>query len=301
MELNKILTEEELKGLNSDVVAKLESAHKAELEQAAKNADAKSAAKFESLAKALGQKFNEQVNKAVTESVGKMQNDAIKSKMATALTQVAGILESIGIPATEETKRLKKELELSTEKMQNAYAEVESIKKQLNQQAKINRIYELTKGCDSDTVNRCIERFKKEDLRAIDKVAIANFMDNMDTGDGNTYSVDVDVTKVRPGERPNSAIVDKVELALSDIKDDADMDMPGFLAEDNPDVRQPVRRRNMLGEASRRPFKPERVMFPATGSAMLEAQQNNSPMDEDVRRAMEAGAAFEGLGFGRFG
>jgi hypothetical protein len=44
MELNKILTEEELKGLNSDVVAKLESAHKAELEQAAKNADAKSAA-----------------------------------------------------------------------------------------------------------------------------------------------------------------------------------------------------------------------------------------------------------------
>jgi hypothetical protein len=57
----------------------------------------------------------------------------------------------------------------------------------------------------------------------------------------------------------------------------------------------------MLGEASRRPFKPERVMFPATGSAMLEAQQNNSPMDEDVRRAMEAGAAFEGLGFGRFG
>lgn len=300
MEINKILTEEELKGLNPDAVAKLEAAYNGGIEKVAKEAEARNAAKFESLTKMIAKKFNEQVNKAVTESVGKMKDDAIKSKMASALTQVAGILESIGIPATEETKRLKQELERCNVKLQNDYVERENLLKRLNQEAKINRIYELTKGCDSDTVNRCIERFKKEDLRAIDRVAIANFMDNMDTGDGNTYSVDVDVAKVREGGRPDSGIVDKVELALSEIKDDDEMDMPGFLADDT-EPRQPSRRRNPLGESSRRTFKPERVMFPSTGSAMLEAQDNGAPMDEDVRKAMEAGAAFEGLGFGRFG
>ena len=77
------------------------------------------------------------------------------------------------------------------------------------------------------------------------------------------------------------------------------MDMPGFLTTETAVEEPVVRKRKPLGEAVRRPFKPERVRIPATGSAMAEAA-SMEPQSPDVQAAMEQMAAFQELGFGRF-
>lgn len=302
MDLNKILTEEERGGLDPEVLAKLESAYRADLADAMKEENRKTNAKFESLMQLVGKKVDEKISKAVSTGMDKMKTDAINNKMFEALSQITGIIESVGIPATEETKNLKQQLQQTDSKLQAAYVERQNILKKLNYQAKLNRIYELTKGSSPDIVNAVIERFKNEDIRAIDKNSIADFIDNNDTGDGVTMNIDADVANIGAvggQQKPMDGLVDKVEMALSEIQDDIDMDMPGFLTNEAAVEEQPaVRKRKPLGEAVRRPFKPERVRIPATGSAMAEASmEQQSP---DVQAAMEQMAAFQELGFGRF-
>lgn len=299
MDLEKILTEEERSGLNPEVLAKLESAYRSDLASAMKEENRKTNAKFESLMQLVGKKVDEKITQAVSTGMDKMKTDAINNKMFEALSQITGIIESVGIPATEETKNLRQQLQQTDSKLQEAYVERQNILKKLNYQAKLNRIYELTKGSSPDIVNAVIERFKNEDIRAIDKNSIADFIDNNDTGDGCTVSIDADVPSVGGEGKPMPDLVDKVELALSEIQDDVDMDMPGFLSTETAVEEPVVRKRKPLGEAVRRPFKPERVRIPATGSAMAEAA-SMEPQSPDVQAAMEQMAAFQELGFGRF-
>jgi hypothetical protein len=247
----------------------------------------------------VGKKVDEKITQAVSTGMDKMKTDAINNKMFEALSQITGIIESVGIPATEETKNLRQQLQQTDSKLQEAYVERQNSLKKLNYQAKLNRIYELTKGSSPDIVNAVIERFKNEDIRAIDKNSIADFIDNNDTGDGCTVSIDVDVPTVGGEGKTMPDLVDKVELALSEIQDDMDMDMPGFLSTETAVEEPVVRKRKPLGEAVRRPFKPERVRIPATGSAMAEAA-SMEPQSPDVQAAMEQMAAFQELGFGRF-
>ena len=299
MDLEKILTEEERSGLNPKVLAKLESAYRSDLASAMKEENRKTNAKFESLMQLVGKKVDEKITQAVSTGMDKMKTDAINNKMFEALSQITGIIESVGIPATEETKNLRQQLQQTDSKLQEAYVERQNILKKLNYQAKLNRIYELTKGSSPDIVNAVIERFKNEDIRAIDKNSIADFIDNNDTGDGCTVSIDVDVPTVGGEGKTMPDLVDKVEMALSEIQDDMDMDMPGFLSTETAVEEPVVRKRKPLGEAVRRPFKPERVRIPATGSAMAEAA-SMEPQSPDVQAAMEQMAAFQELGFGRF-
>ena len=299
MDLEKILTEEERSGLNPEVLAKLESAYRSDLASAMKEENRKTNAKFESLMQLVGKKVDEKITQAVSTGMDKMKTDAINNKMFEALSQITGIIESVGIPATEETKNLRQQLQQTDSKLQEAYVERQNILKKLNYQAKLNRIYELTKGSSPDIVNAVIERFKNEDIRAIDKNSIADFIDNNDTGDGCTVSIDVDVPTVGGEGKTMPDLVDKVEMALSEIQDDMDMDMPGFLSTETAVEEPVVRKRKPLGEAVRRPFKPERVRIPATGSAMAEAA-SMEPQSPDVQAAMEQMAAFQELGFGRF-
>ena len=299
MDLEKILTEEERAKLSPDVLAKLESAYSADLANAMKEENRKTNAKFESLMQLVGKKVDEKITQAVSTGMDKMKTDAINNKMFEALSQITGIIESVGIPATEETKNLRQQLQQTDSKLQEAYVERQNILKKLNYQAKLNRIYELTKGSSPDIVNAVIERFKNEDIRAIDKNSIADFIDNNDTGDGCTVSVDVDVPTVGASGKSVPDLVDKVEMALSEIQDDMDMDMPGFLTNETAVEEPVVRKRKPLGEAVRKPFKPERVRIPATGSAMAESA-SMEPQSPDVQAAMEQMAAFQELGFGRF-
>lgn len=300
MDLKGVLTEEELGQVGGDILAKLESAYRGELAAAIKEENRKSAAKFESLMEVVGRKVDEKVGEAVAASVGKQKSDAINGKLFEALEQITAIVEQAGIPATEVTKKLKQELEIANKKLQDAYVEREDIKKELNYQAKLNRIYELTEGCSPDVVNSVIERFKNEDIRAIDKNSIADFIDKNDSGDGMTMNIDADVVNIGAvgGNGPMDGLMDKVEMALSEIKDNADMDMPGFLSSDIEDEKpKPVKRR-MYGEAASRGFKPERVRIPATGSALVESQAEAEPQEPDVAAAMKQIQGFQELGFG---
>jgi len=298
MDLEKILTEEERGSLNPEVLAKLESAYRADLASAMKEENRKTNAKFESLMQLVGKKVDEKITQAVSTGMDKMKTDAINNKMFEALSQITNIIESVGIPATEETKNLRQQLQQTDSKLQDAYVERQNILKKLNYQAKLNKIYELTKGSSPDIVNAVIERFKNEDIRAIDKNSIADFIDNNDTGDGGIASVDVDVPGAGVEGKTVPNLVDKVEMALNEIQDDMDMDMPGFLTTETAVETPVVRKRKPLGEAVRKPFKPERVRIPATGSAMTEASME--PQSPDVQAAMEQVAAFRELGFGRF-
>lgn len=298
MDLEKILTEEERGSLNPEVLAKLESAYRADLASAMKEENRKTNAKFESLMQLVGKKVDEKITQAVSTGMDKMKTDAINNKMFEALSQITNIIESVGIPATEETKNLRQQLQQTDSKLQDAYVERQNILKKLNYQAKLNKIYELTKGSSPDIVNAVIERFKNEDIRAIDKNSIADFIDNNDTGDGGIASVDVDVPGAGVEGKTVPNLVDKVEMALNEIQDDMDMDMPGFLTAETAVETPVVRKRKPLGEAVRKPFKPERVRIPATGSAITEASME--PQSPDVQAAMEQVAAFRELGFGRF-
>jgi hypothetical protein len=301
MDLKGVLTEAELGQVGGDILAKLESAYRGELAAAIKEENRKSAAKFESLMEVVGKKVDEKVGEAVAASVGKQKADAINGKLFEALEQITAIVEQAGIPATEVTKKLKQELEIANKKLQDAYVDREDIKKKLNYQAKLNRIYELTAGCSPDIVNSVIERFKDEDIRAIDKNSIADFIDNNDSGDGVTMNIDADVVNIGSvggNQEPMDGLMDKVEMALSEIKDNADMDMPGFLSSDIEDEKpKPVKRR-MYGEAASRGFKPERVRIPATGSALVESQAETEPQEPDVAAAMKQIQGFQELGFG---
>ena len=92
--------------------------------------------------------------------------------------------------------------------------------------------------------------------------------------------------------------MDKVEMALSEIKDNADMDMPGFLSSDIEDEKPKPAKRRAYGEAASRGFKPERVRIPATGSALVESQAETEPQEPDVAAAMKQIQGFQELGFG---
>jgi hypothetical protein len=222
-----------------------------------------------------------------------MKTDAINGKLFEALQKITAIVENIGIPATEVTKRLKQELAQADQNLQQAYAEREDVKKKLNYQGKLNRIYDLTLGCSPDVVNMVVEHFKNSDIRAIDKNTIDAFIDKIDSGDTEIMNIDVDL-----GGGLN---MDKVEAALDEIQDNVDMDMPGFLAADIQPDKKPVVKRKTFGEATGRKFKPERVRIPATGSAMLEQmQQPAEPMEGDVADAMKQMEMFQEMGFGRF-
>jgi len=293
LDVKKVLTEAELGKVDGDVLAKLEAAYRADLSKSLEDEAAKSKAKFESLVELVGNKVDEKVSAAVEASVEKMKTDAINGKLFEALQKITAIVEDIGIPATEVTKRLKQELAQADQNLQQAYAEREDIKKKLNYQGKLNRIYELTKGCSPDIVNMVIEHFKNEDIRAIDKNSIADFIDNNDAGDTGIMDIDVDL-----GGGLN---MDKVEAALDEIQDNVDMDMPGFLAlDEQPEKKSPVKRK-ALGEAASSKFRPERVRIPATGSAMVEqVQQPSEPVEGDVADAMKQMEMFQEMGFGRF-
>ena len=301
MDLKTVLTEEERSKVGEDILAKMESAYRTDLAAALEIENKKSAAKFESLLDVVGKKVDEKIGTAIESNMDKMKADAINSKLFEALQKITTIVEQAGIPATEVTKKLKQELELADRKLQDAYVDRENIKKKLNYQAKLNRIYTLTAGCSPDVVNAVIERFKGEDIRAIDKNAIADFIDNNDTGDGTTLNIDADVVNIgnvgNGNTRPMDGIMDKVEMALSEIQDDADMSIPGFLSAELEEPKPVVKKRRPLGEASRRPFKPERVRIPATGSAMVEAAAME-PQEPDVADAMSQVQAFQELGFG---
>lgn len=292
-DVKKVLTEAELGKVDGDVLAKLEAAYRADLSKTLEDEEAKSKAKFESLVELVGNKVDEKVSAAVSASVGKMKTDAINGKLFEALQKITAIVEDIGIPATEVAKRLKQELAQADRNLQQAYAEREEVKKKYNYEAKLNRIYELTKGSSPDVVNRVIEAFKNKDIRELDKNAIADFVDSNDAGDSGIMNVDVDL-----GSGLN---MDKVEAALDEIQDNIDMDMPGFLSVENePEKKAPVKRK-VLGEAASRKFKPERVRIPATGSAIMEqAQQAAEPMEGDVADAMKQMEMFQEMGFGRF-
>lgn len=298
LELSKILTEEERSGISPDILTKLESACRADIDRAKREESDRNNARFESLMQTVGKAVDEKVRQAVSQGMDKMKTDAINSKLYEAVAQITSIVEGIGIPATEESKKLSQRLDQVDAQLQNIYAERQDLKKQLNYQAKLNRIYELTKGCTPDTVNAVIEEFKNKDIREIDKNAIADFIDGNGAGDGLTTSVDVDIKPVPEGGRASEGLIDKVELALSEIKDNGEMEMPGFLAMDNDEGQRTAGRRKPLGESIRRPFRPERVRIPATGSAM--ASTPEAPVAPDVRAAMAQIEAFTELGFGRF-
>ena len=121
MDLEKILTEEERAALNPEVLAKLESAYSADLASAMQEENRKTNAKFESLMQLVGKKVDEKITKAVSSGMDKMKTDAINNKMFEALSQITGIIESVGIPATEETKNLKQQLQQTDSKLQAAF------------------------------------------------------------------------------------------------------------------------------------------------------------------------------------
>lgn len=287
MELRTILTEAELAQIPEAVAAKIESAYCAELATAIQAENEKTTAKFNNLVEMVNQKVEDKVNAAVTESVNKMGNDAINNKMFNVLQNIAAVLESAGIPTTEVTKRLKEELAQCNINLKKAYQDREHVKKELNEQYKIVRIHELTKGCSPDVIDAAIQHFRHCDIREIDKDTISKFIDGDVTGES-TFMLDVDP------EAGGELNLDRVNASLREIDEDFELDVPSFPTRTGGPSKKGASRYESIGHG----LRPQRVKTPASTATLEALEQPMQNMDEDVAEAMEQVQAYGALGIG---
>ena len=287
MELKSILTEAELAQVPSELAAKIESAYCSELAKAIQTENAKTTEKFNNLVEMVNQKVEEKVSAAITENVNKMSKDAISSKMYGALKDIAGLLESVGIPTTEVSKRLQQELAQCNVNLRKAYQDREHVKKELNEQNKIVRIHELTKGCAPSVIDAAIQHFRHCDIREIDRDTVSKFIDGQSGGE-NTFMLDVDP------DAGGDLNLDRVDAALREIDDDFELDVPTYPTRTASPEKKGQSRYESIGHG----LQPQRVRTPASGAILETMEQPATDEDADVADAMQQMKAYGALGIG---
>lgn len=133
--------------------------------------------KFENMFNELNQRFNTYVNQVVTESVNTSLGDKVNKKMLEALTKMASIMESVGIPITEKTIEVTEKLKDANAKLNQAWGEVEEARKQLDVVNKEKYIMERLQGLRPEIIASAIEHFSNKDIVEI-KDEIEDFIEN---------------------------------------------------------------------------------------------------------------------------
>lgn len=307
MQLNAVLTEEEMSGISPEVVAKIESACNAEVAAATEGSTDKQRKQVEKMLEAVSDKADKMIMEAVAENVEKLKTDAINGKMYKALSAMSAVLESVGITislnnsTSEETKKLRDLLAQANLKLKSAYAERENLKDKLNDAEKKSYIMRLVQGMKPNVVQAVMDHFVKYDVRDITSDSIMKFIDG---SSNDVYMMDVDP------ERDSKLNMDNVVSALKDI--DAELDRETKLESvkdidgmfeceeaDEPTVEPQL-------ESLTKGLKPQRASLANNTDALFEDANAEGLTDiqtddaSDIAAAMSNVQAFENLGLGKF-
>ena len=303
MELSSILTEEELSGINPEVVAKIESAYNGELAAVVEDSKDKQRKQVDKMLEAVSGKAETMIAEAVAENVSKMKTDAINDKMYKALSAMSAVLESVGITislngtTSEETKKLRDMLAQANQKLKTAYSEREDLKDKLNEAEKKSYIMRLVQGMKPNVVQTVLDHFSKYDVRDITSDSIMKFIDGTSN---DVFMLDVDP------EHDGKLNMDNVANALKDI--DAELDRESKLesidglfegdVEDEPKAAPKL-------EALSKGLKPQRASLASNMDTLFEdanVDYSDIQTDDasDIEAAMSNVQAFENLGLGKF-
>lgn len=286
MKLSEFVNESDLKAVPVSVITRLESVMQAELDRRMAAFSESEEMKFSGLIESVTKRFNEKVSAAVVESVKKNTDTSMNDKMYSVLKDVAAVLESANIPATEATKRYQQELEKCNSMLRDAYRQRELVKQKLNDEEKINTIYALTKGMKPDVIDAVIHRFKDADPREVDKDTICAFISG-NTNEIQTMDVNPDIN--------GKLDMDNVNAALKEIGGDFDPMNLGLDRDpqENGSAGTPVR-----FESISKGLDAPRVM--SSPDTDLDEMSDEASCDADVRKGLaecEAFGKFGGAGF----
>ena len=212
--IENILDKSALAKIDQGTQRRLNEAIDQEVSEHKKSLEVEMAARFDGMVESISQKFDEQVDKTIVESVldsrlGKDVND----KMVGVITGMIGILESSGLYNSEKTKELAAHLKLANQKVEEAYKEREVLKNQLEDSKKENYILERLMGMKPEIVSAALEYFKDKDI-----MDVTDEIDNFIDGDFSELQHDDSSDKFSDGL--NDITLDNVEDALKDIQDD---------------------------------------------------------------------------------
>lgn len=304
MQLSSVLTEEEMAGINPEIVAKIESACNGEIAAAQEDSKDKQRKQVNQMLEAVSSKAETMIAEAVSENVAKMKTNAINDRMFKVLSAMSAVLESAGITislngtTSEETKKLRDLLAQANTKLKTAYAERENLKDKLNEAEKKSYIMRLVQGMKPNVVQAVMAHFINYDVRDITSDSIMKFIDG---SSNDVFMMDVDP------ERDGKLNMDNVVNALKDI--DAELDRENKLesidgvfecdeAEETPKTTPKI-------ESLTKGLKPQRANLSAGMDTLFEdvnAEYVEIPTDDasDIETAMSNVKAFENLGLGKF-
>lgn len=303
MQLSSVLTEEEMSGLNPELVAKIESACNVEIAAAQEDGKDKQRKQVNKMLEAVTSKAETMIAEAVSENVAKIKTNAINDRMFKVLSAMSAVLESAGITislngtTSEETKKLRDLLAQANTKLKTAYAERENLKDKLNEAEKKSYIMRLVQGMKPNVVQAVMAHFANYDVRDITSDSIMKFIDG---SSNDVFMMDVDP------ERDGKLNMDNVVNALKDI--DAELDrenklesIDGVFECDDEETPKATPKIESLAKG----LKPQRAGLASGMETLFEdvnAEYVEMPTDDasDVEAAMSSVKAFENLGLGKF-
>lgn len=295
--IENFLKKEQLQNLTPEVVSSINEALNAEIDKRAAALDADMKKKFDVMVEGLSDRFNNYVNKVIVESVSSTTGDKINKKMFEVIQSMVALLESSGIPVTEQTLEAKEKLRLADEKLKTAYQEREQIKKDLDNTQKENFIYNRLQGVRPEVVSAALEHFKNKDILEVQE-EIDSFLNddlsNLVPGNDDTFTgggeFDLDKVKDALDEiKSNDDKVDFAKVVHSGAKfENADFDKLGKGLK-KPKIAGLNRMPNITEEALE---NSEAIVESDSG------EENQEPIEDDTRDAMSKINDFGNLGYG---
>ena len=231
-------------------------------------------AKFNGMVEAVGTKFDEQVNRAIMESVAESSlGKEVNTKMAETISGMIGILEASGLYTSEKAKDLNSMLKESNRKLEDAYKEREAIRSQLDDSKKENLIMQRLMGMKPEIVSAALEYFKDKDI--------------LDVTDEIDSFVDGDFTKLVHDDSSNYAdglsdvTLDNISDALKDIDSERSVEY--------------AKKGGAKLEALGRGLKPQRAATQGRDPGIL--VENDEGSEDDISTALSQIEGMRGLGF----
>lgn len=231
-------------------------------------------AKFNGMVEAVGTKFDEQVNRAIMESVAESSlGKEVNTKMAETISGMIGILEASGLYTSEKAKDLNSMLKESNRKLEDAYKEREAIRSQLDDSKKENLIMQRLMGMKPEIVSAALEYFKDKDI--------------LDVTDEIDSFVDGDFTKLVHDDSSNYAdglsdvTLDNISDALKDIDSERSVEY--------------ATKGGAKLEALGRGLKPQRAATQGRDPGIL--VENDEGSEDDISTALSQIEGMRGLGF----
>lgn len=231
-------------------------------------------AKFNGMVEAVGTKFDEQVNRAIMESVADSSlGREVNTKMAETISGMIGILEASGLYTSEKAKDLNSMLKESNRKLEYAYKEREAIRSQLDDSKKENLIMQRLMGMKPEIVSAALEYFKNKDI--------------LDVTDEIDSFVDGDFSKLVHDDSSNYAdglsdvTLDNISDALKDIDSERNIEY--------------AKKGGAKLEALGRGLKPQRAATQGRDPGIL--VENDEGAEDDISTALSQIEGMRGLGF----